>query len=54
MLETAGMKDEPPPEKRVVPVAVPGGQAPPALMVTTTGLSGSGAGDSIEETPMDS
>lgn len=51
------MKDEPPPEKRVSPVAVvpPGaGQPPPALMVTTTGLPGPGAGHAtIEETPHD-
>ena len=56
MLENACMKDEPPPEKRGSPVAVAAAQAPPALMVTTTGLSGPGSGPSpntIEETPHD-
>lgn len=43
-LEIACMKDEPAPEKRASPVAatVPSASAaPPALMVTTTGLPGS-------------
>lgn len=49
------MKDEPLPEKRVSPVAVGGGHPPPALMVTTTGLPGPGAGNNtIAETPHDS
>lgn len=41
MLEIACMKDEPLPEKRVNHAAgsAPGGQAPPALMVSTTGVS---------------
>ncbi|KAK3706753.1 hypothetical protein LTR37_012598 [Vermiconidia calcicola] len=57
MLENACMKDEPPPEKRMSPVAVAvsGGQAPPALMVTTSGLNVSDQGsETLEETPHDS
>lgn len=52
VLENACMKDEPLPEKRAV------GQAPPALMVTTTGLGNTGPNPggpgTIEETPHDS
>ena len=53
------MKDEPPPEKRTSPVAGanPAGQAPPALMVSTTGLLATGPGPgpgTIEETPHES
>lgn len=35
------MKDEPPPEKRVIPsiMVMAGGHAPPALMVNTMGLN---------------
>jgi hypothetical protein len=58
MLENACMKDEPPPEPRANPatVALPGGQAPPALMVTTSGLTGTSvlAPSRIDETPHDS
>ena len=56
MLETACMKDEPTPEKRPVGVIAPGGQMPPALMVTTNGLSAAhpGASGAIAETPHDS
>lgn len=41
MLENACMKDEPLPEKRVITNGNASQQAPPALMVTTTGLTGS-------------
>jgi len=41
MLENACMKDEPLPEKRVTSNGSAPQQAPPALMVTTTGLTGS-------------
>ena len=59
ILENACMQDEPPPEKRTIPVTVSisTGQAPPALMITTAGLAGSGtppASETIEETPHDS
>jgi len=57
MLETACMKDEPLPEKRVTtgPAAGVGLQAPPALMVTTSGLSAAHQGqhEMIAETPQD-
>lgn len=48
MLENACMKDEPPPEKRSTATSGSGApsQAPPALMVTTTGLSGPSPPDS--------
>lgn len=54
MLELACMKDEPLPEKRTSPGAAsaPNGQAPPALMVSTSGLPGShqeGANGTSEE-----
>lgn len=57
MLENACMRDEPPPEKRVSPIVLTphsGVQAPPALMVSTSGLPGPGGGHgTIEETPHD-
>ena len=48
------MKDEPPPERRAsaIPTSAPGAQAPPALMVTTTGLGGATHGV-LAETPHD-
>ncbi|KAK5737380.1 hypothetical protein LTR17_006799 [Elasticomyces elasticus] len=55
LLEAACMKDEPPPERRVpsTSLGAPGSQAPPALMVTTTGL-GSSTHGVLAETPHDS
>lgn len=58
ILENACMKDEPPPEKRVSPVAVSAstGKAPPALMITTAGLTGTNLHSTreiIEETSRD-
>jgi len=58
MLENACMQDEPQPERRASPVAIaaPGSQAPPALMVTTTGLPNAprGCHGVLAETPQDS
>ncbi len=58
MLENTCMKDEPPPPRRpgaVGPISIVG-QAPPALMVSRSGLTGSdpGAPNRIDETPNDS
>ncbi|KAK4551967.1 hypothetical protein LTR86_010759 [Recurvomyces mirabilis] len=55
LLETACMKDEPPPERRVSPATAGSRvlQAPPGLMVTTAGLGG-GPRDTLTETPHDS
>lgn len=40
LLEIACMKDEPLPDGRMNPASVSRGQAPPTLMVSTSGLSG--------------
>ncbi|EMC97570.1 hypothetical protein BAUCODRAFT_122004 [Baudoinia panamericana UAMH 10762] len=57
-LENACMQDEPPPEKRASPVTVDGfgSQAPPALMVATSGLGMNprSSRNTLAETPMDS
>ncbi|KAK3113078.1 hypothetical protein LTR53_009977 [Teratosphaeriaceae sp. CCFEE 6253] len=55
LLEGACMKDEPPPEPRAsaTSMGILGAPAPPALMVTTTGLGGATHGV-LAETPHDS
>ncbi|KAK5116656.1 hypothetical protein LTR62_007330 [Meristemomyces frigidus] len=58
LLETACMKDEPPPERRVSSSVVDVGRgahavSPPGLVVYTAGLSG-GPRDALTETPLDS